>query len=156
MEPTVERTNYVEAVGLITIGFAIYDTIFGQFTATGLALEWGLSSDFDVKRMALVTIQCLLVASSLRFLQSYDYVADSHPPVEKGTKAVVSWAFSGSFSKNELKKLSSIFMQLFSVLFSYGLFGEKTATYLAIGFGFVDYAIFKEAKRQIEKGFQDG
>lgn len=146
------RTNYVEAVGLITIGFAIYDTIFGQFAATDLATEWSLTSDFDTKRMALIIAQCVLIAVSLKLLQIYDHTILT-VPAEKDTRSVIKWAFPGVFSKNNMKQYLPIIMQIFSTVISFELFGNKTGICLAIGFAFVDYAIFDEARARLRKEF---
>ena len=139
----MKRTNYLEAVGLILIGFGLYETIYTRARVTPLAAEWGLTTDFDRARFLAVILNCVVVALSLIMIQIHQSDQGRQP---------ISFSDTLRQMRESLRdwrgKMAPIALglQFFSVSNVVGLFSIQAAISLLIGFVFVDLAILFERR----------
>ena len=147
----MKATNYLEIVGLVLIGFTldriINDT--GNLT-TSIAIDIGLSNDWNSNRFWFIAIICTLIALSLVILQNFEleeYRATTIGAAWKDLKR----EFFALNKQNVVKVLRSLSfsLQIMIPLLLTVLYDARMGAALFIGFVFVDASIIIE--RHIQK-----
>lgn len=140
----MKRTNYVETVGLITIGFSIQQTIFGKLELSNGSLsgQLGLDNEFGQGRFLIILLQCLLIVISLSLLQKVEY-EKSIGPSDYSLKTIFIWIFR-KWRINEKLRFFSILAQAVCFTFTWEMFGNEAGASLAVGFLLVNASILRE------------
>jgi hypothetical protein len=139
----LKRTNYLEAVGLILIGFGLYETIYTKAQTTIMAAEFGLTATFDGTRFLAVFLNCVIVAVSLIMLPFHKADAGTEP---KSVSDALKQLWHSLLDWRSSIAPIAIGFQFFAIVMALNMFSPQSASALCIGFVFVDFSIFLEKK----------
>jgi hypothetical protein len=134
------NANYIETVGLILIGFAIQQMIFGRAPFGEFGIAWGLVNSFNGSRFIFLLIECALIVGSLLILQSRR-VELPKPPFAKSSISGVRWVLRSLWSPNSKRVALAVVFQLISVVSTWQIVGIDSAACLGIGFLFIDISL---------------
>jgi hypothetical protein len=141
-----KHANYVETVGLILVGFAIQQMIFGKAPFGDLGTDWGLTNEFNRARFQCLVIECVLIVASFVCLQKR-VPEVKKMPVEDGSLEVAKWAFRSWTTPQGKLSLVALIMQTVAGVSTWQLFGNDSAACLAIGFAFIDFSLTRTLEK---------